>query len=1076
MEDERVDDLDRDGLLDEITHKNEVNRQLRSELAILKQQYDEAINFTLKIEEFTEENKNLKKQISESRLVIDDLTRRLQISQQTNVELSNIKEKIKENADKAYTDEVNDLKIQLDIAKSENINMNRRFQEQIKSLESTIFTMQSECALYQKQINKIMLVVGNCFNEKFEKPQDLIQKVSFASQQMQKQVTNSKIPNEDDSATVIKEMQNKISSLKKQYQNEKEKRKELQMVVLRFKKKVEQDDLSHEEQITQLKDTINQQLNEIHRLELFNQQKMIVQSNHRHHSSFHSVGCQVSMRDTNEPTEVHDIENFKRQVNNSNVQIEALETNTSMLKMKISALQKQVEETENAKTLISNKFKQMLSKFDELEKELKSTKLENQKQTIKINELQNQLSRNVSSSMIPTKQLESKIKILETTLDNKVNALKNLEKLLSNQKEELKEISLVKDRLLSVIERQNHMLNVYNDLFVQQEREKEKNVSKKDSPYRQGQNDGEKYITVEPKFKWPIEKLPKEIFDIAKDITENDSMSIQSRIKNVFIVINKWIEQCSNNNLKEKKKINDELHSVSQSYEDFKWSIVEFIKAEIINESDEPEDSDSENYQNDDEYDEYDDFNDNNNRKEQAKNKIKERKNKIINMKSNDNQKESEELIKNYLFYVMNKNRINSRKLKEFQESFSYLLKSSDSQNIQNVIEKQKNLTNDNRLLIQKLDEERKKRIGMKKKYRVILTEQAKESNEQISILQKAKENSRQQIEQLQASIKKFQEQNQALLSQIKEQQSQINTAHHKPKIKEIRYKNDYDFIENNVNNDINLNNNNNINRNDLNTSFANKSQSVWEYEDMQYSLENAEKSCNLWKETARKANDEKMNLQNRIQKIMNDYENQINHLNKKHEIEQNQNQRTIFELSQKLKNQAEDNDIAIKKLHDSLDKAQKKFDETVQEIVTLKNENEKLLHSTTANIESVERSKRLSEAQLKAKLLSLDANYSALIDAEKQKSEKEKRELIEYFLNSFRKFCLNQVNNMNDYEEKIDEEYYKFYVSKIREEFEKHQKTDEAIRKLIKANNDDPLEDALTQFIIQNHPQFQDK
>ena len=306
-------------------------------------------------------------------------------------------------------------------------------------------------------------------------------------------------------------------------------------------------------------------------------------------------------------------------------------------------------------------------------------------------------------------------------------------------------------------------------------------------------------------------------------------------------------------------------------------------------------------------------------------------------------------------------------------------------------------------------------------------------------------------------------------MSQIKEQQNQISTVHQK--FKKDKKNKKIDFINSNANNVDNFMSNN---INNQNISNNNKSQSIFEYEDLQYSLENAEKSCNLWKETARKANDEKSNLQNRIQKIMNEYENQISHLNKKHEIEQSQNQKTIFELSQKLKTQSEDNEIAIKNLHTSLDKIQKLYDDSVQEIVQLKNEKEKLLHSSTVNIESIERSKRLSEAQLKAKFFSLDANFSAAVDAEKQKSEKEKRELIEYFLNSFRKFRLKQINNIKDYDEKIDEEYYKFYVRLVKNEFEKHLKTDEAIRKLIKANNEEPLEDVLTQFIIQNHPQFQ--
>lgn len=87
------------------------------------------------------------------------------------------------------------------------------------------------------------------------------------------------------------------------------------------------------------------------------------------------------------------------------------------------------------------------------------------------------------------------------------------------------------------------------------------------------------------------------------------------------------------------------------------------------------------------------------------------------------------------------------------------------------------------------------------------------------------------------------------------------------------------------------------------------------------------------------------------------------------------------------------------------------------------------------------------------------------------------KKELIEYFIGSFRNFFYTRrtINNysINDLDEKLDEETFRDYVRKVKEEIEKHQRTENAIRKMIKANENDSVEDALTQFIIQNRPLF---
>lgn len=59
----------------------------------------------------------------------------------------------------------------------------------------------------------------------------------------------------------------------------------------------------------------------------------------------------------------------------------------------------------------------------------------------------------------------------------------------------------------------------------------------------------------------------------------------------------------------------------------------------------------------------------------------------------------------------------------------------------------------------------------------------------------------------------------------------------------------------------------------------------------------------------------------------------------------------------------------------------------------------------------------------------------------------------------------------MND---QLDEDAFKETVRKVKNQFDKCQKREIAIRKLIKAKDRESTDDALTQFIIRMHPQFQ--
>ena len=974
MQDDYLVELGKEGLLEEVARLNEVNRQLQSEMKLIKDQYDEAIKFTYKIEEFSEENKNLKKQISESKLKVDDLERRLQISQQLNAELSSTKDQIKVNFDKAHFDEISDLQMQINIAKNENLNLNSRFQQQIKETESSLFSAQSEIALSQKQMTKVLQIVGTYFNQIFKTPQDLIQ--AFTDLIKEKDSGNGN-NNEtlDINTKNMDALMSKISSLRAQYQNEKQKRKESQMTIIKLKKKMDQEISNYEEQITQLKDHISQQANEIERLELLQQQKLL-KIEGPPPPRLRNKGIQLNLVDA---TDNSLVENYRHQLSNANKEAEAQEANISILKMQLDSMVKQVEEAENAKNTLNQKIKQIAQKYQESENDLKHQRQKNDNLIIKLNNLEEKLTEKQTQDSLPTSKLESQIKILQGDLHNKDLVINDLENALKIQKIEIAQNTSNKEKLIALLVKQNQMLNVFDELCQKKANPQIKYV--------------EKIITTEPKFKWAIDKLPKEIFDIVKDISENDAISIESRIKNIFIVINKWITQNDNIHQKLLNKIQLDYEQSQFQFESFKKNLLEICEFEDTDNSS------------------------------------------IFSQISN--------LVKNC--------RETAKELIEMKENELELLETTKCQTSKELIDKFKTLILNNSTLLEKLENERKKRSMIKKQFVVLYAEREKDFSQKIDLLNKSNENSRKQIEKLQQNINSLQKQNKSLIEQLQE----VNKVQQKV-IKENNEANqnkDEQHIEHNYEVDV---------------EDMSRTQAIYHNEELQYQIKNLEKTSNIWKEAAQKATDETTKLQNTIKDMKDDFEKQIEQINKKHEIEIEQNNNTIREMSNKLKAQAEDSKMALDKLNESLIKVNKMYEGALQQISDLKYESEKVRLSAETKVESIERAKKLSEAQLKAKILSIDSSYAMTLEDEKQKSETEKRELIEYFVRSFKRF-----SNINS---QMNEESFFELVRKVRSEFDKKQKTEDAIRKLIKAKDDDTIEDALTQFIIQNHPQFQEK
>lgn len=1007
----------------------EENRQLKEELDILKKQFQDTINFVPNMTEFYNENSELKHRNSELKNINDDLTKRLKIAMQTNEDLKNEKIKSKSEVSRVYVDEVAELQTKLSSILSENEKNTARFQEQIKNLELINHNFQSEVSSLQSQISKILKLSGGYFTTIFKTSDELIEYLKQGSSQNSNSTNESQNMNltQDDNEEIIQILKNKL-------QKEKQKRNELNLNFLKLTKKLEHDKLLSEEQIQQLNDHIRQQANEIKRLELLNQQKQIPEisnnqptiykNNNNNKSKLRNASCQVSLVEIAENSEIGDL---KRQLLNANSKLSDQQNDYAAIKMKYDDLRKQMGDIESSKAQIADKLKWTNEQLSECQSNLILQKKELETLELVNHELKEKLNQKEAENVLPQTELESKMKFFEVEYNNSQKALSNLEKLFTNQKKEISDLTINKEKLILIIEKQNILLNGMNEIINskrfggKQNRtflytDSNNNNGNADEDLFNGDNNkaSEKVITVEPKFKWAIGQLPDDINDIVKEFAENDSLSIESRIKNIFFVLNKWIEQKDISSQKEILNISNEKEETEKKFEKFKSDVISACET----------DNDT----------------------------IAE-----CSSANDDNKNISESNVPAFIRNVISQRIDYHRELLQLKDQYKRLLEMEKFDNLESLIEDNRKTKEANIKIIEKLEQEHRKRLAMKKQFKEYVTLKEKDYSEKMELNRKSKENSRKLIERLQDTINKLQVQNKSLIDQIKEIPELRKKQHEEDeKNQKIAIIEDDDsYIQNNIKDD-NL------------KEVVSNSKIGFENEELKIQVNSLNKSVQTWKEAAKEAHDENALLQQKIEKLQEDYESKINQISKKSESQKDQHNETVQSLSDKLKKLTEEHKNQIEKLNEKLVESHQKYDKVVTELSHLQFEKERISHSNDLKIEAIERSRKLSEAQLKAQMMSIDSKYAIIIEEERQKSEKSKRELIEYFISAFRTF--------SNVDQQLNEEAFRDVVRKVKSQLDKSDRMEMSIRKLIKANEDEPIEDALTQFIIKYHPQFQAK
>lgn len=1003
MENQEVEQPNSHSSRTRIKQLTEINEKLESELQNLKQEYARSLNVIPDLQKVYGEVNALKKSLCEYQSKNDDLQKRLDIALEANNEIvENNRNKEHPFSLAEYEKQLTDLNIEINKLKSENNFVKSQYQTQLRNYESSLYESQSETAQLQSNISKLLKAAGNYFSNNFD---DIKNLTNFLNSTPQKnEIIDSKITGKDEEIQALKD---KVKHLKTKYRNEKQKVKTLQIGILKIKKQTESQELQANQQITLLQDKNNQQENEIKRLILISEQKKVEeeQANSRLKNQMVQVSLTSDEARLNE-TFRHDLESATSLINEN-------ETTISTLRKNLEEAQNQLLQNEVEKSKLSTRLQNANSDIEDLKNQIQKQKKINEQLSSGvrrhiINENLNSKDESehpsslekeqIDKDQLEKDQLEKELDDTKSKIENLLQTNKHLEQLLQGQKAEIEDLCNVKDKLITVIEQQSIL---YNGL--------EKSIEKQHN--NQQPKVIEREVAIEPKFEWQFGHLPHEISDIVTQIGENDSLTIESRIKSIFTVINKYIENEQSAHQKEKDAIEQSSQDVQKDFDEYKNSIAEAF-----------------------------------NQFEGGSNE------------QSINPDEAPKLINDALI----KSKQMENELETLKDQNKKLFSEAGSQNFEVVFEKFKTMNDNLKRKSAQLKEEKKKRSVMRKQMSQVLSTKDKELEQKTSTLKKINENSRNQVNQLQSQLDQLTEQNKNLLHQL----SSISRRKHRSKKRQIN-------LENNENNDENNNPNAENNENHTHTEYTQFEYSQLDSTHLRYQVDDLSDQVNILnkeiaklKQMVKDSQNETLQQKMKNEEIRKNCEEEINRAQSACRTEKAQLQNTIDDLSGKLLVEAKNHREVLKNVNDSLSEKEKQLDKVNQELMNLKFELDKVQMNADSKVEASERSRKLSECQYKAKILSIESQHAIDLEEQKKNDEKEKRDLIQYFIKNFSTF--------SDMHDQLDEDAFKETVRKVKNQFDKCQKRETAIRKLIKAKDKESTDDALTQFIIRMHPQFQ--
>jgi chromosome segregation ATPase len=365
--------------------------------------------------------------------------------------------------------------------------------------------------------------------------------------------------------------------------------------------------------------------------------------------------------------------------------------------------------------------------------------------------------------------------------------------------------------------------------------------------------------------------------------------------------------------------------------------------------------------------------------------------------------------------------------LYDFQSERTRVLTLFSAPTFDYLVQAMKSATDENAIMRTRLRELREQLRRGKRQSRATVAMCERRVSGDVALLQRAIENAREQEAKLQQEIEALREQNQSLLSELKHAREVAEVL-----MADSMNSSDYFPVRREVDPD--------------------------EVADYQRQINQLTHTVEHWKSSAAAAQQAITTQGEKHQQALQEHEQQLAALRSSP-----QPLTPRPELSQSWQRQITQNEVTIGKLQKNIEQIDQKYQTAVKALNEKEGEIGRLKMKIDSQRDQLERAKQMAEIQLKAKLISAQSELSVKLEEQSQSCESRVRNLIGLMLSNFPQYA--------DVQSGLSERSFIECMKRIKAAVEQFKGREASIRRLIKADDSDSIDDALTHFIISNHP-----
>lgn len=1006
------------------------NEQLKIDLNKLQNQFDELVNSCPKINELSKQNSLLAKEVSDLNIQNAELNRRLEISFQTNNDLSEKLISSQSAADSSYNHQISKLNTQIAYLKSQHQDELEKIEKTYSKCRASLKQTEKEVVLLKSQISKIINLSHNYFKTEISDYNDLCSilmnskdKVGLISGNSPNQTNPDSQANQTNNT---KELEKKMEHYKSLYNSEKLKKKKIKLSFLQFQRDNDHKDFTINQLKTEIEDLKRNHENEIKKIETSHEQKILSLSvPNTPQIKYKSMMVQASpeyftndqqFNNSNGSTienlsEASSISSINKMNKNKDESIAIIE----QMKEQIETLLAQLQKSQEKQMKLREKNKSILARLVKLEKENKTCHKKLQKAATLLQQIQEEnetLNKKIKDDSAALEEKNSQTEAKQIELLNIQKSLNVLEKVTTSQKDDIDTITKERDRLLSLVLIQNQSLESFEKLIENMEKSQSTKTKTKDRCFNTFEEEEENdnlnnsnsliLSQNEKNIEWDFGTLPESIVTILRNFTENEGFSIESKIHHIFNVLSKWYNNLTVSHNNEIVELQDQLDESGTKFDNF--------FADILNSM---------------------------------------------------GQKElTQEEAVNHISELCNENEILHQKVNEYENVQNLLEFPKEDSNADKKGKPNANLSQNLASQVTKL-QEKLKELNTKCRLRKIeikecksaFIECQKKSEDEIKTLRLANEKARNEINDLQKLLneqhEKFKDLQDELTKTRELHAEEYNRSQEDFESILMQNSSNFDEFQNRTNADI-------IKKNNKISSLEKK-------------LEEKQNDAEHWEKTANFLKEETNSLKKQLEEQINDSEKRFAMLDKQRkdglkELEKHFNQvhDSLIQRNKELNNQIKElKEPKIDEKIQNEDKINALKEEISQLNLYIQQENARFQSST----EALERQNKLLLVQNNAKVIAMETNYSIKCDELRKDFELKKKELLGFIAHQFRSFY--------DAKMALNEDTIKNMVKKIRNEMSILKKREEAIRKILNVKEGQSTEDALTELIMSMYPQL---